>query len=179
MLGHYVLLKRISFLSHPSPILTGMILVLVTGCSEGQSPLKVSRETIASTAVMGLPTDSNIPLSQSATLDSTESIFPYETRIRAVDGKIIIRVPAGEFIMGAPDDDPQATANEKPEHPVYLDSFWIDRTETTNAQFRKCVEAGICEEVERRGLRNHIKRERLAESSVGLRSGGGSLAPDG
>jgi serine/threonine-protein kinase len=28
---------------------------------------------------------------------------------------------------------------------VFLNSFWIDRTEVTNAQFRLCVEAGACE----------------------------------
>ena len=29
---------------------------------------------------------------------------------------------------------------------MYLDAFWIDRTEVTNAQYRKCVDAGECEE---------------------------------
>ena len=31
--------------------------------------------------------------------------------------------------------------NEKPEHKVYLDAFWIDQTEVTNAMFRRFVEA--------------------------------------
>jgi formylglycine-generating enzyme required for sulfatase activity len=145
VLGHPTLSRRISPLFHPPRIVTGMILLLVTGCSEGRSPVKVSLETTPSTAAMDLPTDANIPHARSATLDSMPSTTPYGTQIRTADGKIIIRVPAGEFTMGAPDDDPEATANEKPEHPVYLDSFWIDQTETTNAQFRKCVEAGICE----------------------------------
>ena len=35
--------------------------------------------------------------------------------------------------------------DEKPVHTVYLDSFWIDKTEVTNAMYAKCVEAGKCD----------------------------------
>ena len=35
-----------------------------------------------------------------------------------------------------------------PRHTVFLDAFWIDRTEVTNAQYRACVEAGACREPE-------------------------------
>lgn len=60
------------------------------------------------------------------------------------DTMVLVYVPAGEFIMGSPDDDPQAFGNEKPEHKVNLPAFWIDRTEVTNAQYQLCVEAGNC-----------------------------------
>ena len=54
-----------------------------------------------------------------------------------VDGAILVYVPAGEFLMGSSDSD------EKPQHRVYLNGFWIDRTEVTNDMYRKCVQAGI------------------------------------
>jgi serine/threonine-protein kinase len=53
----------------------------------------------------------------------------------------MVYVPAGEFTMG---NNNATEAWEKPAHIVYLDSFYIDKTEVTNAQFRQCVDAGAC-----------------------------------
>jgi formylglycine-generating enzyme required for sulfatase activity len=61
-----------------------------------------------------------------------------------VDGMSMVCVPAGEFLMGSPDADKYADNAEKPRHSVYLDSFWIDRTEVTNAMYALCVQAGVC-----------------------------------
>ncbi len=54
----------------------------------------------------------------------------------------MVYVPSGEFIMGSDSGSP----NERPVHTVYLDAYWIDKTEVTNAQFKKCVVAGACKE---------------------------------
>ncbi len=62
------------------------------------------------------------------------------------DGASLICVPAGEFLMGAEEDDPAARDDEKPVHRVTLAAFWIDQTEVTNARFAACVEAGGCHE---------------------------------
>ena len=59
------------------------------------------------------------------------------------DDSIMVHVPAGEFLMGSK-DDPDADDDEHPQHTVYVSEFWIDKTEVTNAQYRKCVEAGTC-----------------------------------
>ncbi len=53
------------------------------------------------------------------------------------DGSAMVLIPAGEFQMGSNDGDP----DERPVHTVYLDAFYIDVYEVTNAQYRKFVEA--------------------------------------
>ncbi len=69
---------------------------------------------------------------------------PISTMISEKDGMNLIYVPAGNFLMGSTDSDPNAQAEEKPQHTVYLDSFWIDQTDVTNAMYAKCVSAGLC-----------------------------------
>ena len=65
--------------------------------------------------------------------------------VSAKDGMILLSVPAGEFTMGAAISDTQASDDERPPHTVYLDAYWIDRTEVTNAMYAKCVKAGACQ----------------------------------
>ncbi|MFC2015812.1 SUMF1/EgtB/PvdO family nonheme iron enzyme [Chloroflexota bacterium] len=68
-----------------------------------------------------------------------ESAASGTTQTRTKDGMVMVYVPAGEFTMGSNETD-----DEKPVHTVTLDAFWIDRTEVTNVQYGKCVEAGAC-----------------------------------
>jgi formylglycine-generating enzyme required for sulfatase activity len=57
-------------------------------------------------------------------------------QISPKDGMWMVFVPHGNFRMGSDND----TDYEKPMHTVWLDSFWIDRTEVTNVQFEKFVD---------------------------------------
>jgi formylglycine-generating enzyme required for sulfatase activity len=61
-----------------------------------------------------------------------------------IDGATLVCVPAGEFLMGAANDDRLAEDDERPQHRVSLKSYWIDRTEVTNARFAQCLTAGVC-----------------------------------
>jgi formylglycine-generating enzyme required for sulfatase activity len=72
-------------------------------------------------------------------------------RIRARDGAAMVYMPADEFWMGSDEGDANVYDDEKPRHRVWVDAFWIDRTEVTNAQYRVCVEAGACSEPQRVG----------------------------
>jgi formylglycine-generating enzyme required for sulfatase activity len=65
-----------------------------------------------------------------------------QARTNPVDGAVYIPIPAGEFLMGSPDN--MGSGDEHPQHTVYLDVFWIMQTEVTNAQYAKCVAAGAC-----------------------------------
>ena len=55
-------------------------------------------------------------------------------------------VPAGTFLMGCSNDlfTRECDIDTHPVHGVYLDDFYIDRTEVTNAQYRTCEAAGAC-----------------------------------
>jgi formylglycine-generating enzyme required for sulfatase activity len=65
---------------------------------------------------------------------------------QAPDG--MVWIPGGEFSMGAQDPPDmndavgmQATRDSRPIHRVYVDGFWMDKTEVTNAQFAAFVKA--------------------------------------
>ena len=60
------------------------------------------------------------------------------TWVRPLDGMTMVFVPAGEFIMGT---DTGGEEDEAPQHTVFLDAFWIDLTEVTNAMFAAFVQA--------------------------------------
>jgi formylglycine-generating enzyme len=59
----------------------------------------------------------------------------------------MVWVPGGEFSMGAadprhlPHGGPDSMADARPVHRVYVDPFWMDRTEVTNEQFARFVRA--------------------------------------
>ena len=59
-----------------------------------------------------------------------------ETRI-GKDGGEMILIPAGKFQMGGRD----GADNEKPVHALYIDAFYMDKYEVTNAQYKKFIDA--------------------------------------
>jgi serine/threonine-protein kinase len=61
-------------------------------------------------------------------------------QVSAKGGMEMVYVPAGEFAMGSENGD----SDEKPVHSVYLDGYWIDKTEVTNGMYQKCVQSGGC-----------------------------------
>lgn len=74
----------------------------------------------------------------------------------------MVFVPEGKFLMGSTDEQIQAATEEllrdcstcqqasdwfvdqKPQHTVYLDAFWTDKFEVTNALYQKCAVTGKC-----------------------------------
>ncbi len=58
-------------------------------------------------------------------------------KISPVDGSLQVYIPAGSFRMGSTLEDPFYRDNEYPQRTVYLDGFWMDQTEVTNAMFAK------------------------------------------
>ncbi|MCC5814546.1 MAG: formylglycine-generating enzyme family protein [Leptospira sp.] len=57
-------------------------------------------------------------------------------------------IPSGEFIRGSDDHE----KNERPSSKVFLDAFYMDKYEVTNADLRKCLNAGKCQDCIKTGI---------------------------
>jgi len=69
---------------------------------------------------------------------------PGELRAWAADGKDMAWVPGGTFRFGATEGDRQAATDELPATDVIVAGFWLDRSEVTNTEYRRCIDAGAC-----------------------------------
>ena len=60
----------------------------------------------------------------------------------------MVRIPGGEFDMGCDQSKRKEKCNlvELPLHKVYLDTYYIDRTEVTVGQYQACLTARACTE---------------------------------
>ncbi len=87
---------------------------------------------------------------------SSKDTFSIATGMSSLEG--MVKIPAGQFMMGASDDE--GTADEYPQHKVLVDSFWMDRTEVTNVQFARFVKAtGYITTAERKPDWEEIKKQ--------------------
>jgi len=77
---------------------------------------------------------------------------PYTTQTSPIDGKTMVRVPAGKFVLGTPAEQ-AATLTEQfdlpkgffraemPSQTMTLDEFYIDQTTVTHAEYQKFLDA--------------------------------------
>ena len=59
---------------------------------------------------------------------------PYKLKT-AIDDSEMVLVPAGPFLYGSRDDDPEANSNEKPQRVIDLPTFYMDVFPVTNKQY--------------------------------------------
>ena len=102
---------------------------MVTDCAaqwvqSGESILRAAQKT------------GNATIQQTAYLSATTLFAAAAALNPPPDVRIYIKIPAGEFIRGSTGADGLVAANdEMPQRTIFLDEFWIQRTEVTNAQY--------------------------------------------
>ena len=94
-----------------------------------------------------------------ATAEQTQKgeTFTREFQLKKINLSNMIRIPAGNFIMGTSDEEEQLVIrqlgggemvehprwflSEKPQREVHVESFYIDEFEVTNADYQKFIDA--------------------------------------
>ena len=71
----------------------------------------------------------------------------------------MVLIPAGEFLMGSENGE----SIERPVHKVYLDEYYIDVYEVTNARYAACVADGACTPPHYKNTPTRIKYYGVAE----------------
>jgi formylglycine-generating enzyme required for sulfatase activity len=115
-----------------------LVPMLMVGCNVG------GQTELTAVPMSGSPTPIPLPSATPTLVPPPAVVKVGQMWVSPIDGAEMVGIPAGEFIMGAADDDPHAYDHEKPQRTVYLDAFYMDKYEVTNAQYRKCKEAGAC-----------------------------------
>ncbi len=114
-------------------------------------------------AMRAAPTATPSPIPPPPSPTPTPTPTPTPVPPTGYDDVPMVEVPAGEFLMGVTEDTaldffrywfaehPQPHpllvphfSDQTPLLIVYLDTFWIDEVEVTNARYRRCVAAGVC-----------------------------------
>ena len=94
-------------------------------------------DSLGSEATATIATTPALSVAPTATT-ATPTLPPVSTATATIPE--MVEIPVGPFLMGSRDEDPLADADEKPQHTVELPTYWIGKTEVTNAQFRPFVE---------------------------------------
>jgi formylglycine-generating enzyme required for sulfatase activity len=97
--------------------------------------VKKDRTTDVALAVLNL----SAPTSGNDLVPIGKNPQGHEEYWRATDRSMVVRVPAGEFLMGSVEGTGEP--HERPQHRVHVSEFLIDKTEVTWRQFRQYVEA--------------------------------------
>lgn len=108
---------------------------IATQVAEAGEPAAIEATDVSAAPTAAAPTEAALP-TETPTEAPTETPIP--TEIPVPEGMAL--VPAGSFRMGSTN----GPVNEQPEHPVFVDAFYMDLYEITNGQFAECLNGGVC-----------------------------------
>ena len=133
----YVAIKFRPALSGPAPTEVSITTSLPTESNSASTEVPV----VAPVTGQMSPTPTEAEPATTATQASTAAAA-LKAEITDSKGVELVLVPAGDFSMGSNTSD---ALDEKPAHTVFLDGYYIDKFEVTNAQYKACVDDGKCD----------------------------------
>jgi len=105
-----------------------------------EAPAEPTEAPAEPTAAPAEPTATSVPSTATAVPPTAVPTLGIDSTIVGQDGMTLLYVPEGEFLRGSKEDEPDAFDDEHPQRSIYLDAFWIDKTEVTNEMFARFVE---------------------------------------
>ncbi|MGM8361945.1 formylglycine-generating enzyme family protein [Flavobacterium sp. ARAG 55.4] len=114
--------------------LTSITIILITSLVSCRDKTVVAESEKTRREITYQSCHSGIP-ERFVTADDTVDIKPQEK----VSLKRMVKIIGGKFFMGAPDN--RGRQDEYPQHAVIVSSFYMDKTEVTNAEFAEFVKA--------------------------------------
>lgn len=106
---------------------------------QGASPL-VNGALVAVTGISNIVSDGNGNVVPAVLIAKPNDI--QVLGVTTLYGGEMIRIPEGDFLMGAVPGDGTAFPSEKPQHSVYLNEYSIGKYEVTRGEYRKFMDAG-------------------------------------
>ncbi len=123
-----------------------MLLLFTSGCKDAEKTNTNQSNKDSAHSCM------QVPARFGNLADTTIAVVSKDSSLHGM-----VLIPGGSFSMGG--DNEQASEDEYPKHKVFVDSFFIDATEVTNAQFKKFVEAtGYITTAERKPNWDELKK---------------------
>lgn len=143
--------------------LFGRILSPTSVVTENVIAIGASQPITASEPLETIQSSQTVSVTSTPMKIVTPTAMPLPTEITDAKGVLMVLVPAGEFTMGgyAKDALEECKKNygancyagrfedSEPPHKVYLDEFYVDKYEVTNALYESCVVAGVCSDPQR------------------------------
>jgi formylglycine-generating enzyme len=141
--------KQYNPLTWALAVLFILAVIIVTFLKFPQAPTASAASTPAPPVSPAAVPPSELPRMSASTGSMFAPTIPNKTMPQGKLQPDMAWISGGEFSMGAQDPPDmehdhvgmKATEDSRPVHRVYVDGFWIDKTDVTNAEFAKFVAA--------------------------------------